>query len=111
MKFWAAISGWFQGKKTILGGAAILAAAAGVWYGKFDAVTGVTLVGAGLSVIGWGDKANRHQAELLTALEGVAKAGVDFRAGNRSQAIQDAEATVSALAPEIAAASQGAATK
>ncbi|MDR3797977.1 MAG: hypothetical protein P4K93_07480 [Terracidiphilus sp.] len=100
MGIWQKISGWFEGKKTILGGVVILAAAvAGVWYGKLDPVTAVTLAGAGLSVIGWGDKANRHQAELLTALQGVATVGADVRAGNTQQAVRDAENTAGALAP------------
>lgn len=91
---------WFQGKKTILGGLVILAAAvAGVWYGHLDPVTGVAVAGIGLSVAGWGDKANRHQAELLAALQGVAKVGEDVRSGNGQQGIQDAQATAAALAP------------
>jgi hypothetical protein len=99
-----AIAGWFQGKKTILGGVVIFAAAvAGVWFGKLDPVTGVALAGAGLSVIGWGDKANRHQAQLLAVLEGVAKAGLDLRTGGPQLALQDAEATVHSLAPGLAA--------
>jgi hypothetical protein len=100
MGIWQKISGWFQGKKTILGGTVILAAAAaGVWYGKFDPVTAVTLAGAGLSVIGWGDKANRHQAELLTALQAVAKTGVEFRAG-QPIAAADVAQIVRAAFPE-----------
>ena len=91
---------WFQGKKTILGGLVILAAAvAGVWYGHLDPVTGVAVAGIGLSVAGGGDKANRHQAELLAALQGVAKVGEDVRSGNGQQGIQDAQATAAALAP------------
>jgi hypothetical protein len=110
MGFGAAIFGWFQGKKTILGGAVILAAAvAGVWYGKFDPATAASLAGVGLSVIGWGDKANRHQAELLAALEAVAQAGADVRAGNGQSAIKVAEAVVEADAPELLA--NGAAAK
>lgn len=91
---WGKVRVWFAGKKTILGGGlVILAGVAGVWYGKLEAVDGVTLVGVGLSIAGFASKANRHQAELLTALEGVGQAGVDARAGNRTAAVQDLEST------------------
>lgn len=104
MKFFRSALGWFEGKKTILGGAVILAAAvAGVWYGKLDPVTGLALAGAGFSVIGYGNKANRHQAQILTALEGVAQAGIDLRTGRPAAALQVAEATAGDLAPVLAA--------
>ena len=90
-RFWGWLVIWWQGKKTILGGVLVIAAGvAGVWYGKLDAVDGLTLVGVGLSIAGYSAKANRHQAELLAALQGVGQAGVDMRAGNRAAAIQDA---------------------
>jgi hypothetical protein len=93
---------WFQGKKTILGGVLIMVAAvAGVWYGKVDAVTGLTIFGAGLSVVGGSAKANRHQVELLTALQGVAQTGADYRAGNAAKALADGEAAGHALAPSL----------
>jgi hypothetical protein len=102
MAIWQRVLGWFEGKKTILGGAVILAGAvAAVWLGKVDPATGLTLAGVGLSIVGYGDKANRHQAELLTALQGVAQVGADIRAGNKQQAVKDAETTAEALAPAV----------
>jgi hypothetical protein len=99
-KVWAAAVGWWQGKKTMVGGGLVMAAAvAGVWYGKLDPVSGMTLLGIGLSIAGFSAKANRHQAELLTALQGVAKVGADTQAGNRTAALQDAEGTATQLAP------------
>ena len=77
------------------------AGVAGVWYGKLDPVTGLALLGTGLSIAGLSAKANRHQAELLTALDGVAQAGADIRAGNRGLALVDAEATAGQLAPVL----------
>jgi hypothetical protein len=97
-KFWAGLVAWWQGKKTILGGSLVMAAAvAGVWYGKLDPVTGLTILGVGLSIAGFSAKANRHQAELLTALQGVAQVGADVRAGNKAEALQDAEAAAGTI--------------
>jgi hypothetical protein len=97
-KIWAAVLVWWQGKKTIVGGTLVMAGAvAGVWYGKLDPVTGLTVLGVGLSIAGFSAKANRHQAELLAALQGVAQAGTDLRAGKSAQAIQDAEQTAGAI--------------
>lgn len=103
-KIWAGLVGWWQGKKTMLGGGLVMAAAvAGVWYGKLDAASGLMVLGVGLSIAGFSAKANRHQAELLTALQGVAKVGADERAGDAGAATQDAETTVKQLAPAVLA--------
>jgi hypothetical protein len=78
---------WFQGKKTILGGGLVIAGAvAGVWFGRLDPTSALTLAGAGLSIAGYGAKANRHQAELLAALQDISRAGADQRAGKLSVA-------------------------
>ncbi len=104
-KLWASFVVWWQGKKTIVGGCLVMAAGvAGIWYGKLDPVTGVGVVGAGLSIAGFSAKANRHQAELLTALEGVSQAGADVRAGNKTAAFTTAELTAAQLAPAAVAA-------
>lgn len=96
---WDRLEVWWQGKKTILGGCLVMAAAVvGVWFGKLDPVTGLGVLGAGLSISGFSAKANRHQAELLTALQGVAQVGADTRAGDRPKALQDAELTVGSIA-------------
>jgi hypothetical protein len=42
-------------------------------------------------------KTNRHQAELLTALQGVAQVSADERAGKPAQAIQDAEQAATSI--------------
>ncbi len=100
---WNELAAWFAGKKTILGGVAmIVAAGLGVWYGKLDPVSGLGLAGLGFSAIGLGDKANRHQAQLLTVLQGIAQAGVDLRSGKAANLLSDAEKTGSALAPSVA---------
>jgi hypothetical protein len=75
------------------------AAVAGVWYGKLDPVTGLTVLGIGLSIAGMSAKANRHQAELLTALQGVAAVGAAARTSGPGQAVQLAENQVLATAP------------
>jgi hypothetical protein len=106
--FWAAVVVWWQGKKTIVGGGLLMASAvAGVWLGKLDPVLGMGVVGAGLSIAGFSAKANRHQEELLTALQGVALAGADERAGKSALAAQDLEQGFAPLAP-AAIASAGA---
>lgn len=109
-KIWAAVLVWWQGKKTILGGGLVMAAAvAGVWYGKLDPVSGVTVLGIGLSIAGMSAKANRHQAELLTALQGVAAVGTATRTAGPAQAVQLAENEVLASAEQmVPAAIQGA---
>jgi hypothetical protein len=97
-KIWAAAVVWFQGKKTILGGGLVMAAAvAGVWYGKLDPTTGLAVLGFGLSIAGMSAKANRHQAQLLDALRAVAQVGGDERSGNTAQAIADAEAAATSI--------------
>jgi hypothetical protein len=94
---------WVQGKKTMIGGALIaIAAIVAIWMGVMSPESGLTLVGAGIAVIGFADKANRHQAELLAALEGVAKAGVQYRSGDRAGAVQEIEKTVQNVAGEVA---------
>jgi hypothetical protein len=101
-KAWAAAVVWFRGKKTILGGGLVMAgAAAGVWFGKLDPVTGLTLVGIGLSISGYSAKANRHQAELLAALQGISQAGADVRAG-KSGAAELASGVTTLLSPSLA---------
>ncbi|MGO8759347.1 MAG: hypothetical protein ACLQG3_14605 [Terracidiphilus sp.] len=91
-KIWAAAVNWFEGKKTILGGGLVMVAGvAGVWVGKIDATTGLAVLGFGLSIAGMGAKANRHQAQLLDALQAVSKVAADERAGNADAAVQVAE--------------------
>jgi hypothetical protein len=72
-----------------------------VAYGKLDPVSGLGVVGFGLSIAGFSAKANRHQAELLTALQGVAQAAVDIRSGNSAGAVQLAEKTALSLVPPL----------
>jgi hypothetical protein len=102
-KLFSAVATWWQGKKTILGGALVMAAAvAGVWYQKLDAVTAVAVFGFGCSISGLAAKLNRHQAELLTAFQGLSSAAADVRAGNAAAALRVAEVTAGDLAPGIA---------
>lgn len=98
-KFLSGVGSWFAGKKTILGGILVIgAAAAGVWFGKIDPTTALAIGGMGFAAIGMGDKANRHQAQVLTALQGIATAGADYRTGNSAGAIKVAEVTVASIA-------------
>jgi hypothetical protein len=102
---WDRLAVWWQGKKTILGGCLVMAAGvAGVWFGKLDPVSGLGVVGVGMSIAGFSAKANRHQAELLTALQGVTQIGADERAGKSGQAIlQDVNQVAGQLAPAATA--------
>ena len=91
---------WFQGKKTILGGILVIGAAvAGEWYGKIDPTTALAIGGIGFTAVGLGDKANRHQAQILTALQGIATAGADYRAGNAAGALKAVEGMAATIAP------------
>jgi hypothetical protein len=84
---------WFQGKKTMLGGLVLIAAAvAGTVTGKLPVDQGAIVLGFGISICGWSAKANRHQAEILAALQTVAVAGAQVRAGNKTGAMQTVEA-------------------
>jgi hypothetical protein len=78
------------------------AAVAGVWYGKLEPVDGLTVFGVGLSIAGFSAKQNRHQAELLTALQGVAAAGINIRAGNTAMTAATVESVAANAFPEIA---------
>lgn len=97
MQVWAGkVREWFVGKKTTLGGCLIIAATVGgVATGSLSIVDGITVVGFGFSICGWSAKANRHQSELLSALESVAAAGVDLRTDNKAAAIAEIDSQIS----------------
>jgi hypothetical protein len=96
---WALFWGWWEGKKTMAGGGAIVAGAvAAIWYGKLDPSTGLMIAGAGLSIGGFAAKLNRHQAELLIGLQAIAEAGADSRAGKQANAVVDIENAARQLA-------------
>ena len=98
MGFLAAVRVWFQGKKTILGGTLlIVVGVAGAFYGKLSLIDATTIAAAGISVCGIGAKANH----FLAALSQVAQAGVDYRMGNRTGAIEDLKPVVVDLAQQV----------
>ena len=67
-----------KGKKTIIGGILVMAGAvAAVFVGRLDPTFGTVVFGFGASIAGYGDKANRHQAEILEALTDIAKVAAD----------------------------------
>lgn len=92
---------WWQGKKTIVGGGLVMVAAlAGLWLGYIDVTSALGVFGFGLSIAGMAAKSNRHQAQILTVLEGVAKAAADYRAGAAPIMLEtDAAKTASNLLP------------
>jgi hypothetical protein len=97
-KAWAVAVAWWAGKKMIVGGGLVMAAGvAGVWYGKVDPVSGLAVVGFGLSIAGWSAKANRHQAELLSALQDVSRAAIDSKLG-KAAVLSDLEPGLASLA-------------
>jgi len=108
MKGLAAVRGWLQGKKTMLGGLVLIAAGvAGVAFGKLPVDQAAVVVGFGISVAGWAAKANRHQAQILEALEAVAQAGVQVRvqhndAAALSTALRTAAPTIVKMLNEAA---------
>ncbi len=93
---------WLKGKKTKIGGGLIvLGAVLGVVSGHLTVTDGLTLIGLGASTYGWADKANRHQSEIRTSLEGLTKAVADAQSGNRVAALEDvAAAAVPVLTSE-----------
>lgn len=87
---------WLKGKKTMLGGTLILLAAlAGIFFAQISIVDGSTIAGFGIAIIGYGDKANRHQAQILEALKDVAAAGEAYRNGNLRGAMNEIARTAS----------------
>jgi hypothetical protein len=105
-----AVKGWFQGKKTMLGGLVlIVAGVAGAGLGKLPVDQAVIVVGFGISICGWSAKANRHQAEILAALTATATAGALARSGNKAGAVAVLEnAATAEVVAEATAAAAGA---
>ena len=102
MAIWTKFVTWLKGKKTILAGMGILlVAVVGVGGGNLDAGNGLSLALLGLSVAGLGAKMNGHQAQVLSALADVAKAGLDLRAGNTAGALQAAGAAGNSVLPSL----------
>ena len=82
----AATWSWFQGKKTILGGAIlILVAFLGAFTGKLGLVDAATITGFGISFLGLGSKGNK----ILAGLAAVSQAGIDLRLGNKAAVVAD----------------------
>ena len=89
-QFWTKLRGWFAGKKTYLGGGAVIAAAlAGAFTGHLSITDAVAVAGVGLSVCGLGAKADRNHSQIVTALTAVAAAGADVRLGNKAAVLAD----------------------
>lgn len=88
---------WFQGRKMTIGGCLLIAAGvAGAWAGKLPPDQAVIVAGFGISICGWSAKMNRHQQEILGALEAVAVAGAQARAGNKQAAVNTISAAIAA---------------
>lgn len=97
-RFLTGIVGAVEGKKTAIGGSlVILGSVVAVFYGKLDVTTGLALAGAGFTALGISDRMNRHHAQVLSAIQGVAQAGVDYRAGNKAKAIEDVKSAAAPL--------------
>lgn len=94
-KIAAGLRAWFQGKKTLLGGGLLIVVGVlGVGLGKVGAMDGAQLVGFGVAICGFSAKAERHQSQVLTALQAVATAGVDLRLGNKAGALAAVEPVI-----------------
>ncbi len=95
---------WLQGKKSILGGCVVIAAAvAGAFTGKLQPMDAVGVAGFGFSLCGMAAKANRHQSELISALSDIGALGMAARTPGlgRAEAVQTA---VDSLAKQAVAA-------
>ena len=89
---WAALVGWWQGKKTMVGGVVIVAAAvAAIWFGKIDVTTGAMVAGAGLSVAGFAAKANTSPGGAAHRTAGHSGSGRGCAIGKRGEAVVDIE--------------------
>ena len=94
---------WLRGKKTIIGGSLVmLGAVLAVTFGHLVPELGVMVFGVGASIAGYGDKANRHQAELLAALTELQQVGVDMRTKNAVVAISGLAGAADVLTPAVA---------
>ena len=100
---------WLKGKKTIIAGVVVCAfATMAVLYGLISVEQGGILFGFGMAIAGWADKANRHHAEIMTALTEVAKIGADLKsrqpvAGDLKAGVSDLKPYSGPLAGELAA--------
>jgi hypothetical protein len=86
-KIWQGLQVWFTGKKTYIGGLAIIAGAvAGAIYKQVTITDAVTLVGAGVAVCGFRANSAQQHSQLVTAVTSVVEAGVEARLGNKAGA-------------------------
>lgn len=83
---------WLQGKKTyIVAGLAVVATAVLLWFGYASPEQAVTLLTIAAGLAGLSAKLNRWLPQIATAAAGVAKAGADYRAGDKKAALTDIE--------------------
>ena len=95
------LRGWLAGKKTYLAGLGLCAlAVAGVASGRMGALTGVSILGYGLSLCGLAAKSNRQHKELLLAIEAAGALGLALRTGGIAALVAAGEQEV----PKVVAA-------
>lgn len=77
-----------KGKKTYLAAGSLVLLGAGlIWAGQPS--IGMLAVLQGLGLVGLGDRANRHQSEILLAIQDAGKLALDARGGGASAAASD----------------------
>lgn len=92
---------WLTGKKTYIATAALAIMGASLVWRGFD-VIGLYCLLTAAGFIGLGDRANRHQAQVLAAIKGLGQLAADVKAGDKAAAAADGEGLVRAVA-EVAA--------
>jgi hypothetical protein len=80
---------WLDGKKTYIAAGA-LAILGAVLILNGDTGTGMESILVGAALAGLGDRANRHQAEILAAVQDIGKLATDAKSGSAGITADDA---------------------
>ena len=94
---------WLQGKKTILSSAVVLVLTAVAFYlGRITPAQAIQLLAFAGVAVGWGDKIERYAPQILSALQALAVAIADYKAGNVAGALAEVEGAGAQLLPAVA---------
>ncbi len=82
---------WLKGKKTYISAGALAVLGVGLVVLRQPAL-GVQAICLGAGLAGLGDRANRHQAEILQTIQNAVRIATDAKAGNKAALAVDISA-------------------